>query len=135
MKILLIDPDPIARESFRRASCAELVREVVSAGDFATAWSILIEAERPFDAVFADPGPANGLGFEWLRRIRTAAWSRPVSVVLCLESDPETTMRAVEIGARHFVFKPCAPQAIAAKLRQLGQARSNFQFEPAGPRG
>jgi len=131
MKVLLIDADPGTRENFSCAVRAALPCEVVGTDDFAPAWTLLMEAEPPFDVVFADPGAVDGAGFEWLRQIRLGSWHRPVSVVLCLEPGPAPMARAVETGARHFVFKPCVPHAIATKLRQIARVRSQFHCETA----
>jgi DNA-binding response OmpR family regulator len=132
VKVLLIDPDPVSREILERAMQTETRRVVTSVGDFGTAWAILTDAREPFDVVFADPSTLGVTGFEWLQRIRTATRSQPVALVLCVEPEPTAMAHAVEIGVRHFVFKPCSRNAVAAKLRQLELARSCSPFGQVG---
>lgn len=134
MKLLIIDSDSIARNRLEREILAEPTCTVVSVPDFADGWTALMEADEPFDAVIADPGLADGPGFEWLRQMRTGTWDRPISVVLCFAPDAEMMHRALAIGARHFIFKPYFPPAIAAKLAQLAQARAYFNFAPVEAR-
>jgi DNA-binding response OmpR family regulator len=135
MKLLLIDSDPVARDQLEQAALAEPGCVVLSVDDFAQGWAALMEAEEPFDAVLADPGPVDGPGFEWLRQMRTGSWARPVSVVLCFVRNPATMDRALAIGAGHFVFKPYLQPAIAAKLAQLARARAYFNFASVGVHG
>jgi DNA-binding response OmpR family regulator len=94
----------------------------------------LMEAEPPFEAVLAEPEALDGEGLEWLRQLRIVSWGRPVSVVLCFAPKAATMDRALESGARHFIFKPYASAAIAAKLRQIAQVRSDLHSEPVGLR-
>lgn len=94
-----------------------------------------MQAEEPLDVVFADPGPLDGFGFEWVRQMRMGTWDRPVSVVLCFAADRATMDRALAIGAGHFAFKPYFQPAIAAKPPQLAQGRAHLAFTAVEARG
>lgn len=92
--------------------------EVLKAGDGCEALDKL--AATPSVAlVVCDINMPRMDGLEFLVRVReTAAASVPV-VMLTTESQPELARRARELGARAWITKPFAPDALVATARKL----------------
>jgi DNA-binding NarL/FixJ family response regulator len=132
MNVLIIDRDPVSRATLEQAVRTHGGCSVTVADDFYAGWESFIRPGAAFDVVFLDPDSPGDDGFDLLRCIRRTAAARPLALVLCtFGADPTAAPRATEAGVRHFVFKPCAQNAVTVKLRQIESARAYFRLEPA----
>jgi CheY-like chemotaxis protein len=125
MKILIVDDDPVSREVLRKIIVARTTHQVTVAENGTIGWALLDDPSRYFDVAFLDltmPAPD---GFELLQRIRRSPLLSSVEVVLCTGSNDRATIaRAIQLGARHYIVKPCNEAVVLAKLLQIHPAES-----------
>jgi len=117
---MIVDDDPVSRSVLHKILVGNPEHQITVADSGQAAWELLNDPARYFDVVFLDlqmPGPD---GFELLRRIREAHTLTSVEVILCTASkDRDTITRVVQLGARHYLVKPCTPEIVQAKLKKL----------------
>jgi two-component system chemotaxis response regulator CheY len=120
MRILIADDDPVSRTVLAKILTAQPEHTVTVADDGGAAWELLDDPGRSFDVAFLDLSMPKMDGFALLRRIRDAALLKSLEVVLCTASnDRATVVKAVQLGAKHYLVKPCTEAVVLAKLRQL----------------
>ncbi len=120
MRILLADDDPTWRALCARMLARQPAFVVTTAEDGAEAWRLLDDPARSFDVLFLDLVMPHVDGFELLRRIRENACLRSLAIVLCTASaDRASVVKAAQLGARHYLVKPCTPETLFAKLASL----------------
>ena len=120
MKILIVDDDQVSREILRKIVSLTGEHQITVAEDGATAWALLDDPGRYFDVAFLDLTMPKPDGFDLLQRIRSQPSLASIEVVLCTGSNDRATIaRAIQLGARHYVVKPCTEAVITAKLRQI----------------
>jgi CheY-like chemotaxis protein len=123
MKILIADDDPVSRAVLAKIIATQEEHQTTMAEDGHAAWALLDDPARSFDVAFIDLSMPKVDGFELLRRIRNSPLLKSIEVVLCTGSnDRATVVKAVGLGARHYLVKPCAAEAVLAKLRQFQPA-------------
>ncbi len=123
MKILVVEDEPVSRTALTKILSMQPEHQTTVAENGAVAWDLLDDPGRSFDVVFLDLGLPKIDGFALLERIRQAPLLRSLEVVLCTASnDRATVVRAVQLGARHYIVKPCTPEIVHGKLRQLQPA-------------
>lgn len=71
-------------------------------------------AERPA-LIILDMGLPDRRGDEVLREIRS--WSKVPVIILSVENDPETIVRALDLGADDYVTKPFRTDELLARVR------------------
>ncbi len=121
MKILLVEDDPVARAVMAKILSGHPEVRLTSAEDGEVAWRLLDDPNRFFDLVLLDLSLPKIDGFGVLERLRGNPLTRNLSVVLCTAShDRATVIRAVALGVRHYLVKPCTEATVFAKLAQLG---------------
>lgn len=121
MKILLVEDDPVARTVLTRILSGHPDIRVTAAEDGEAAWNLVDDPHRTFDLVLLDLSLPKIDGFGVLERMRGNPLTRNLTVVLCTASnDRSTVIRAVGLGVRHYLVKPCTEAAVMAKLSQLG---------------
>jgi len=90
--------------------------DVISANNGASALA-QIYRERP-DIVLLDLNIPEVNGYEVLREIRDAATTKNLPVILLTAVSPtEGEQAAVELGANHYVTKPCKLSSLRAVIR------------------
>lgn len=120
MRILIADDDPVSRTVLVKILTAQPEHTVTVADDGVAAWELLDDPGRSFDVAFLDLSMPKMDGFALLRRIREAPLLKSLEVVLCTASnDRATVVKAVQLGAKHYLVKPCTEAVVLAKLRQL----------------
>lgn len=120
MKILIADDDPVSRAVLQKILTVHQEHHVTAAEDGASAWRYLDDPGRYFDVAFLDLSMPAPDGFELLRRIRSSALHAEVEVVLCTgANDRATISKAIELGVRHYIVKPCTEAVVSAKLKQI----------------
>ncbi len=121
MKILLVEDDPVARTVLAKILAAHPDIRTTVAEDGEAAWNFLDDPHRTFDVVLLDLSLPKVDGFTVLERLRGNPLTREIDVVLCTAAhDRATVVRAVGLGVRHYLVKPCTEATVFAKLTQLG---------------
>ena len=125
MKILIVDDDPVSREILRKIIVARTTHQVTVAENGTTGWALLDDPSRYFDVAFLDLTMPPPDGFELLQRIRRSPLLSAVEVVLCTGSNDRATIaKAIQLGARHYIVKPCGEAVVLAKLQQIRPAEA-----------
>jgi two-component system, chemotaxis family, chemotaxis protein CheY len=120
MKILIADDDPVSRTVLAKIVATQPDHQVTLAEDGHEAWALLDDPGRSFDVAFLDLSMPKIDGFELLRRIRNSPFLKSTEIIVCTGSnDRASVVKAVELGARHYLVKPCAAEAVLGKLRML----------------
>lgn len=120
MRILIADDDPTSLKLLAKIMETMPEHSVTTVADGATAWQLLDDPGRSFDVAFLDLNMPHLDGFELLGRIRQSPILKSLEVVLVTAAaDRTTVIKAAQLGARHFLVKPCSIAAVAAKLKQF----------------
>lgn len=123
MRILIADDDPTSLKLLTKILATMPEHAVTAVADGAAAWQLLDDPGRSFDVAFLDLNMPHLNGFELLNRIRQSPILKSLEVVLVTASaDRTTVIKAAQLGARHYLVKPCSAGAVAAKLRQFQPA-------------
>lgn len=124
MKILIVDDDLVSREILRQTVASLGEHQIAVAEDGDAAWRLLDDVGRSFDLVFLDISMPPPDGHEILRRIRASPLLRSLQVVMCTASNDRTTVLAsIQLGAQHYLVKPCSAEHVSAKLKQIERLR------------
>jgi CheY-like chemotaxis protein len=123
MKILIADDDPVSRTVLAKIISSQEEHQTTVAEDGRAAWALLDDPSRSFDVVFLDISMPKMDGFELLKRIKASPLLKSTEVVLCTGSnDRASVVKAVGMGAKHYIVKPCNQEVVLAKLKQLQPA-------------
>lgn len=122
MKILIVDDVAMHRELLEVFIAKEPGHKVTSVASGEEALAVLHESGHRFDILFLDiimPG-INGL--QVLEQLRESPLHRSLHIVMCsTRNDMPTITRALEMGAKHYLFKPCTEMGVAQKLAQIAR--------------
>jgi CheY-like chemotaxis protein len=120
MKILLVDDDPVSLAVLQQIMSVVGGHQVTSATDARSAWALLDNPARYFDVAFIDLSMPEVDGFQLLHRIRQNPSLASVEIVICTGSkDRPTLAKAIKLGVRHYLVKPCTKEIVQAKLNQI----------------
>ena len=120
MKILIVEDEPVSRLALTKILSGMPEHQTTVAETGEAAWDLLDDPGRCFDVVFLDLELPKLDGFEVFRRILESPLLKSLQVVLCTAShDRATVIKAAQLGARHYIVKPCTQAVVAAKLHQL----------------
>ena len=98
--------------------------QVTFVADGQAALTLLKDASRWFDVLLLDVQMPELTGFEVLARIRDEAHLRSLEIIMCtLANERGSILKAVELGARHYLIKPPTEAAIADKLGKIAAKR------------
>ena len=123
MNILIVDDDAVSRTVLAKILNGIPGVQVTAAEDGTIAWNMLFDPARAFDVVFLDLSMPAPDGFELLRRIREVPSLKSLEVIMCTGSnDRATVVKCAQLGARHYIVKPCTEAIVTAKLKQLQAA-------------
>jgi len=127
MKLLIVDDEPVARQVLRQILSAQPEHQLTLAEGGAEAWALLDDPSRYFDIVFLDVTMPEPDGLEIVRRLRESPLHKSVQIVLCTASkDRDTVTKAVLLGVRHYVVKPCSAPVVMAKMQQIVATMAKF---------
>ena len=120
MKILIADDDPVSRAVLAKIIALQPDHQITVAEDGRATWALLDDAARSFDVVFLDLSMPKVDGFELLKRIRESPLLKSTEVILCTgANDRASVVKAVGMGVKHYLVKPCTAEVVLAKLRQF----------------
>ena len=115
LHILLVEDSPADALMVREAvSIAPVKADLQIARDGEQAFQLLNDFHFEPDIVFMDLGVPGLDGFEFLRCVR-ARRDTPV-IVLSGSVDPADVERALKMGAREYIVKPCQVNEFLGKL-------------------
>jgi CheY-like chemotaxis protein len=127
MKLLIVDDEPVARMVLRQILSAQPEHQLTLAEGGAEAWALLEDPSRYFDIVFLDVSMPDPGGLEIVRRLRESALHKSVQIVLCTAAqDRETVTKAVQLGVRHYIVKPCSAPIVMSKMQQIKATMATF---------
>jgi two-component system invasion response regulator UvrY len=123
-RIMLVDDHAIVRAGFRRLLEQQPDYHVVAeAGDAEAAYAMFVEHEP--DVVVLDLSMPGVSGLDLVRRM-TARQPSARILVFSMHEDPSLAERAVQLGARGYVTKSSAPEALASAVADMMAGRVAF---------
>lgn len=121
MKILIVEDDPVASALLEKILQND-GHQTTAACDGETAWELLDDPGRSFDVIFLDLALPKLDGIGLWERIRLSPFLRSIEVILCTAaSDRATVLKVAQLGAKHYLVKPCTPEKVRAKLQLIPQ--------------
>lgn len=129
MLILLVEDDPVIGRGL--SVSLELEKyQVHWARDLRSAFKA--NEELKLDLVILDLGLPDGSGFEFLRQIRQNQSRLPV-VILTAQTDEDTVVEGLQLGANDYVRKPFGQRELVARikatLRQPNAREAQLRFD------
>ena len=121
-RAILIDDEPIARDTLRALLAAHPVVSIVGEAGTLTAARALLET-ADYDFVFLDIQLRGGTGFDLVPHVR------PGARIIFVTAYDQHALRAFEVNALDYLLKPVAPARLASTLARLGNPAS----DPAEP--
>lgn len=118
-KILLVDPDPEATEPMK--DYLESHGFCCSSADSIRGGLDMLSNEK-FDAVISELAFSDGKAFDLL-----SDGCPPVIVLSALHGDDEV-VGALSAGCSDYVFKPCSPRVMAARLEARFAKNNAFEY-------
>jgi two-component system NtrC family response regulator len=118
-KILIVDDDPLARDSLARI-VKKMGHEPSEAGSIGAARERIPNA--PFDLVFCDVRMPDGSGLDILPEIRATA-SAPEVIIVTGFGDPDGAELAIKKGAWDYIEKPLSVKAVMLCIERALQYR------------
>jgi two-component system, NarL family, invasion response regulator UvrY len=123
-RIMLVDDHAIVRAGFRRLLEQQANYHVVAeAGDAEAAYALFVEHEP--DVVVLDLSMPGASGLDLLRRMSARRPSARI-LVFSMHEDASLAERAVQLGARGYVTKSSAPEALACAVADMMAGRVAF---------
>ncbi len=125
MKLVIVEDQPIIRESLRRMCAKEFGHEVIAEADCVADAIAVILACKP-EAVVLDVGLPDGSGLTVVARVRLAL---PTVRFLIMSGfvDDYTVYRAEKLGVHGFIDKNTSPsEALRSALVALAEGRTWF---------
>ena len=121
MNILIAEDEALHRDLLTGILAQWPEHQVTLAEDGQAAWTLLTDPKRLFDLVFLDIKMPKLGGLELLQRLREGAVRRSAKFVICTSvNDRATISKAVLLGAKRYLLKPCSTAVVAETLRQVG---------------
>ena len=122
MKILIVDDVAMHRELLEILIAQEPGHKVTSVASGEEALRVLQESGHRFDILFLDINMPGTNGLQVLEQLRESPLHRSLQIVMCsTRNDMPTITQALEMGAKHYMFKPCTGAGVAQKLHQIAQ--------------
>ncbi|HWA27451.1 MAG TPA: response regulator [Lacunisphaera sp.] len=124
MHILIAEDDSTSRAILEKICRNSGEHHLTLAADGAEAWTLVDDPKRWFDVVFLDVQMPEMGGLEVLQRIRQSSVYRSIEVVMCTAANDRVTItKAMQLGVRHYIIKPCSEAAVTEKLKLIDQQR------------
>ena len=123
MNILIAEDEALHRELLAGILAQWPEHTVTQVEDGQAALTLLTDPKRLFDLVFLDVKMPKLGGLELLQRLRESAVRRTAKFVMCTcVNDRITISKAILLGAKRYIIKPCSKKVVAETLRQVGTA-------------
>lgn len=120
MKILIADDESIHRELLSGIIAQWPEHQVTAVENGLDAWQLLDDPRRYFDVVFLDIKMPGLTGLEVMKRVRGSPMIQNTAIVICTShNDLGTISKVIQLGAKHFIVKPCTEATVAEKLRLI----------------
>lgn len=121
MKILIADDESLYRELLAAIIAQWPEHQATAVDNGLDAWQLLDDPRRFFDAVFLDIKMPGLTGLEVLKKVKANPLLQNTAIIVCTsQNDRETISKAIQLGAKHFIVKPCTETTVADKLRAIG---------------
>ena len=123
MNILIAEDEVLHRELLAGILAQWPEHTVTQVEDGQAALTLLTDPKRLFDLVFLDVKMPKLGGLELLQCLRESAVRRTARFVMCTcVNDRITISKAILLGAKRYIIKPCSRTVVAETLRQVGTA-------------
>ncbi len=121
MNILIAEDEVLHRELLANILAQWPEHTVTLVEDGQAAWALLTDPKQLFDLVFLDVKMPKLGGLELLQRLRETALRRSSKFVMCTCVDDRTSIsKAILLGCKRYIIKPCNSTIVAQTLRQVG---------------
>lgn len=119
MKILIVDDSRVMRRIIA-GSVQVMGYEVLEAGNGREALDVLETKAPNVIAITLDIAMPEMNGLECLEALKANERFAQIPVMMVsAESDKETLLRAIRIGAKHYVTKPFTPEDVTTRLMEM----------------
>ena len=126
MKILIAEDEAAHRDSLAGILSKWPEHEVTFAADGLVAWTLLSDPRMQFDLVFLDVKMPKLGGLELLQRLRESASRRSAKFVMCSSvNDRATISKAILMGVKRYIIRPCSEAVVAEMLRLVWTASAS----------
>lgn len=119
MKILIVDDSRVMRRIIA-GSVQVMGYEVLEAGNGREALDVLETKAPNVIAITLDIAMPEMNGLECLEALKANERFAQIPVMMVsAEGDKETLLRAIRIGAKHYVTKPFTPEDVTTRLMEM----------------
>ena len=121
MNILIADDELLYRELLAAIIDQWPEHQATVVDNGLDAWRLLDDPRRFFDVVFLDIKMPGLSGLEVLKKVRSNPLLVNTAIIIFTAYNDQVTIeKAIRLGAKHFILKPCTEATVADKLRSLG---------------
>lgn len=126
MKILAVDDSKLMRTIISGAAQV-MGYETLHAGSGREALEILETESSNIAAITLDVNMPEMSGMECLEALKADPRFTDIPVIMVTtEAEKDTVMRAIRLGAKHYVTKPFTPEAITTRLMEVLDVEDEF---------
>jgi CheY-like chemotaxis protein len=123
MNILIAEDEVLHRDLLTSILARWPEHQITLAEDGLAALHLLSDPKRLFDLVFLDVRMPKLGGLELLQRLREGTLRRSAKFVICTAvNDRATISKAILLGAKRYIIKPCTGAVVAETLRQVSSS-------------
>lgn len=116
-RVMVIDDDQLVRDFAVHAIEYGTNREVMTYDSGFQAWEFINTHPEQVDIIIADANIPEMDGLELLERVKK---KHPKKIYVLMAGDPETGMRAEQLGADGFISKPFDANVLFTVVKQFG---------------
>ncbi len=123
LKILVVDDMPTMRKVVIHMLNELNLKNVSQAEDGQEAWSKIVEAHKassPYELIISDVNMPKMNGIELLEKVRTTeAFKTLPFLIVTVEDQTYTVMKAVQLGVSNYIVKPFSPSTLKDKIERV----------------
>jgi two-component system OmpR family response regulator len=113
--VLLVEDDPVLARGLQLNLELEGYSPIW-APDLRTAYQI--NSDKELDLVILDLGLPDGRGFDFLAKVRTAGSRLPI-IILSAQSDEDSVVEGLQLGANDYMKKPFGNRELLARIKAV----------------